>query len=238
MCDCCDDDYCGGCGKTGGEADFLYAITPYVSAVRTKSGLSPDVTPPLVTLAEAKQHCRIDIDDDDTLIQSYIDAALDYVTSRTGVSLALTKNIVKYSAFPEGRTPIVPPFVNFTPYTSPAETLIQYVDTSGVTHSLTLGSGIGTITDVNPTPFIPIGGQDWPTDYEYSETARYITLVYYTTANGSYFAANPQFKVVVLMLVAHWYNAREPVTTGSNAANRTVPYTLDVLLSQNTEITF
>lgn len=33
----------------------------------------------LVSLSEAKSHLRVDISDDDTLIQVYIDAAVDYI---------------------------------------------------------------------------------------------------------------------------------------------------------------
>jgi len=38
-----------------------------------------------VTLAEVKNHCRIDHSDDDTLVQSYIDAAVAHVEGWSGV---------------------------------------------------------------------------------------------------------------------------------------------------------
>lgn len=234
----CDGYFDGGCGSDSNRDD-LYAVTPYVSA-ESQSGQVPDNTPPLVTLDEAKQHCRVDISDDDALIQSYLSAALDYAGSRVGVSLTLTRHVVRYTSFPDGGKPLVPPFPYFTPQTqAPGETSISYKDNGGTSRLLSLGSGLGTITSVNPTPFVPTsnGGQ-WPTDYTYSDKAGYITLTYYTTPSGAYFKASPQLKVAVLMLTAHWYTAREPVTTGLNATNNKVPYTVDVLLSASSDITF
>jgi uncharacterized phage protein (predicted DNA packaging) len=38
----------------------------------------------LITLAEVKLHCRIDKDDEDTLIQGYIEAALDVCQKHIG----------------------------------------------------------------------------------------------------------------------------------------------------------
>lgn len=37
-----------------------------------------------ITLAEAKLHCRIDVNDEDTLIQAYIDAALEVCQQHIG----------------------------------------------------------------------------------------------------------------------------------------------------------
>lgn len=237
MSDCCDT--CS-TSPAGSGSNDLYAVTPYASA-ESLSGQVASNTPPLVTLEEAKQHCRVDISDDDALVQSYLDAALDYVASRVGVSLTLTQHTVRYTSFPDNGKPLVPPFPNFA---SPStiilpDTNITYKDTGGTSRVLTLGTGFGTLTSVNPTPFVPTGnGGQWPTDYAYSAEAGYVTLNYYTAPSGAYFKASPQLKVAVLMLTAHWYTAREPVTTGLNASNNKVPYTIDILLSQNTEITF
>lgn len=242
MCDCCDDYYCGGCkgddGILGGGSDYLYGVTPYVKVTSSVRGLTTDPNP-LVTLAEAKQHCRVDISDDDALIQAYINAAVEYVSGRTGSSLGLTKHIVFYSSFPSGKDPIVPPYPNSTVYTSPSETFMSYIATDGVSKVLTLGAGgLGIITDANPSPYVPTSGA-WPTDYAFTGSeSSYIRFTYYTSGNGTYFSAGPQCKLAVLMLVAHWYTAREPVTTGLNAQNKTVPYTLDVLIGSSVETFF
>lgn len=39
----------------------------------------------IVTLAEAKAHCRVDISDEDTLIQAYIDAAVSHLDGYAGI---------------------------------------------------------------------------------------------------------------------------------------------------------
>jgi len=243
MCDCCDDYYCGGCnGKDdpvlGGGSDYLYGVTPYVKVTSSTRGLTTD-TSPIVTLAEAKQHCRVDISDDDALIQAYINAAVDYVSGRTGKSLGLTKHTVYYSSFPPGKDPLVPPYPNSTIYGLPSETFISYNSTNGGTNILTLGTGgLGIITDANPSPYVPTSGA-WPADYTFTGSdSSYIRFTYYTSANGTYFSTSPQCKLAVLMLVAHWYTAREPVTTGLSSQNNTVPYTLDVLLASSTDISF
>lgn len=243
MCDCCDDYYCGGCkgGKDdpvlGGGPDYLYGVTPYVNVTSSVRGLTD--ASPIVTLAEAKQHCRVDISDDDALIQAYINAAVDYVSGRTGISLGLTKHTVLYSSFPSGKDPIVPPYPNSTIHGSPTDTFISYIATDGNTKILTLGAGgLGIITDTNPSPYIPTSGA-WPTDYAFTGSdSSYIRLTYFTSGNGTYFSAGPQCKLAVLMLVAHWYTAREPVTTGLSSQNNTVPYTLDVLLASSADISF
>lgn len=236
MCDCCDDYYCGGCSGKDSAGDYLYGITPYVSANSSPAGTQ--IGTPYVTLDEAKQHCRVDIDDDDALIQAYLDAALEYVSESTGLSLITMKHTVLYNTMPVGTTPLVPPFKNFVNYTDPTFTSIAYKDASGAVQTLTLGANFGVLTGVNPTPFVPVAGGSWPTDYQYSDEVGYVNLTYYTSPVGAYFSVGSQLKVVVLMLTAHWYTAREPVTTGLNATNNKVPYTIDVLLSQNTEITF
>ena len=136
MCDCCDEYYCGGCGSSDqmlGESAALLAVTPYVKVVEDHSEGVTDNT--LVTLAEAKQHCRVDIDDDDALIQLYLNAAGDYITERTGVPTRSRGWRVYYDAFPTGSDPIVPPYVGLDTTKIP-ETVIQYSTTSSTTESL------------------------------------------------------------------------------------------------------
>ena len=238
MCDCCDDYYCGGCGASDpmlGDKAKMLDVTPYVS-IEENAAQDGDNT--LVTLAEAKQHCRVDIDDDDALIQLYLNAAGDYITERTGVPTRKRGWRVFYDRLPEGRDPLVPPYPGFDAAMSTSTTL-QYIDTNGDGQQLVLGSGMFIMPTHSPTPFIPAPNVDWPTDVDLSGGSVSLPLLQYWTKPDPIYAPNPNtLKVACLMLTAHWYNAREPVTTGSNATNNTVPYTLDVLLANSVQTFF
>ena len=48
---------------------------------------------PVVTLAEVKQHCRIDFDDEDNLILSYIKAAQEWAEGFLNVDVSTAENI-------------------------------------------------------------------------------------------------------------------------------------------------
>ena len=234
----CDGYFDGGCGSDSDATSPMFAVTPYLTLTSTPSGPST-----FLTLAEAKQHCRIDIDDDDALLQVYIDAAISYVEGRTGTTLRLTKHVVEYNQFPDGKTPLVAP-VDRVDFTQPGIEF-KYVTTAGNTVTMDIGNGFDGIPYQVRSVFVPTG-VSWPTDALSStdETPGGVgyhippTLTYFTSPDAATSPPPSEAKVATLMLVAHWYTAREPVTTGLNATNNKVPYTVDVLLSASSDITF
>lgn len=245
MCDCCDDFYCDGCGNCGdipASEQPMFGVTPYLTLTSTTSGTG---TSTLVTLAEAKQQCRVDIDDDDALIQTYIDAAIAYVEGRTGSSLRLTKHVVEYHDFPDGKDVLVLPVPGLD-VTQFADIKIDYVDTSGNFQTMEFGVDFDSIPSQPQSVIYPTStATGWPdaltsTDETPSNIGYHIppTVTYFTSPTSA-IKTPAEAKVATLMLVAHWYTAREPVTTGLTASNNKVPYTVDILLASSSDnITF
>ena len=240
MCDL----YNNGCG---GVPQPMFTVTPYLALTSTPEAGTGTGTGAIVSLAEAKQQCRVDINDDDGLIQTYIDAAISYVSGRTGSSLGLTKHVVEYHQFPADGKPIVLP-VQGIDLTKFADTKIRYVTKAGGFTTIELGDGFDVAVSAKPQSVIyPTSNPAmWPSDALSSTDSTppgpgyHIspTVTYFTSPSASQ-KTPAEAKVATLMLVAHWYTAREPVTTGLSATNSKVPYTVDILLASSSDnITF
>ena len=117
--------------------------------------LTQSSTLPL-TLAQAKDHLRVDHDADDSSITAMLEAAVDMIERKIGRSLRSTTATLFLSEFPAGDEPI---YVPRPPLTS--VTLIVYTNTSG--NSVTLSAGLyEAITAAVPGEIIPAAGQVWP----------------------------------------------------------------------------
>lgn len=240
MCDCCDDYYCDGCGGCGTPANEkpMFEVTPYLSIMSSTEGTST-----FVTLAEAKQHCRVDIDDDDALIQTYINAAIAYVEGRTGASISTTKHVVQYHQFPSGKTPLVLPVGGIDVLTMWAGTRIDYVTKAGNSEFLEFGNDFDAVPGIAESVIYPLSYVNgWPSDALSSTDETPDTIGYHIPPTVTYFTSPTsapttpaEAKVATLMLVAHWYTAREPVTTGLSSQNAKVPYTIDILLASSSD---
>lgn len=85
-------------------------------------------TDPVVTLAEAKLHLRVDSDDEDTIIESMIDAAVEYLDAENGVlgrALAPQEWEVTFDG-PADDLPIVPIIDQDEAVESNGETVIRF----------------------------------------------------------------------------------------------------------------
>ncbi len=115
------------------------------------------VTPPAeepVSLAEAKLHLRVDVDDDDALIGSIISAARQTAETLTGRQLITSRWKLVLDAFPcqtilLAKCP-VQSVVN-----------IQYLDMNGMSQTLPL---IDYVVDTacEPARITPVFGKTWP----------------------------------------------------------------------------
>lgn len=193
-----------------------------------------------VTLDQARQHCRIDFEDDDDILQLYLDAAIGYVQNRTGRRLASQQLRIFLDFFEQtgpdyvretslagywgGRpyTPIILPFG--APLVS-VESL-SYTDYTGVKITWTgLGGNLlqgspGVVkaqvdTASEPGRIVaPYGTWLWPTTTLQSANAIQID---YTAGYAS--ADLPaELKQVVLLNCNHWYKNREAVVLGKSVA--------------------
>lgn len=179
-----------------------------------------------VTLAEAKDHCRVDFPDDDSYITRLIAAAtaqLDYANGILGRAL-ITQDwkvevaLPDYTINPRGaiRLPV-------TPVQSIQS--MGYYDSSNASQSLTVGDF--QLINRNWTCYvIPNATTNWPGLYN-REDALSVT---FRAGFGDDSTAVPEnIKSALLFLLAHMYENREAVIVGSES--QALPEGFDALVS-------
>lgn len=163
-----------------------------------------------VTLAEAKLHCKIEVDDDDAEVAIQIKAARRRCESRCKrafVSTGLRYTLDEFPQFtPTDRLRQSAP--SQIPIKLPRPPLISvesitYVDTAGVTQ--TLSSSLYRVLDGHPGRVVPIYGSSWPSTRAQHDAV----TVNYTAGYGAAAAVPETLKLAILMLVAYWYVNRE-----------------------------
>ncbi|MFM8462722.1 MAG: head-tail connector protein [Burkholderiaceae bacterium] len=115
------------------------------------------VTPPAgepVSLAEAKLHLRVDVDDDDALIGSLISAARQAAETLTGRQLNTARWKLVLDAFP-CRT------ILLTKCPVQSVVNIQYLDMNGMSQALPLVDYV-VDTACEPARISPVFGKTWP----------------------------------------------------------------------------
>lgn len=145
----------------------------------------------VLTLADAKAHCRADdFTEDDAMIESYIEAAVDYVQSVCQTILLRTPFAATGSAFD----------LCFRGYPSPSIISASYVDSLGVTVSLNASE-----YEISNGRFVLLVSADVA-----SATVNF-------TAGIA--AGNIPAKLVqaIRMMVAHWYRNHEAVGSAQAA---------------------
>jgi len=170
-----------------------------------------------VTLAEAKAQLRVDFADEDTLISGLIDAAVSYLDGRTGIlgrCLVTQTWELTLDAFPsdEIELPLGP---------VQSITSIKYFDTAGALQTL---SSANYIWDDSSLSDWIIPQADWP---DTLETANAVTVRYVA---GTDAASVPKaLKQAILLLVAHWFENRQPVAVGASVAE--MPMAVQALIA-------
>ncbi len=166
-------------------------------------------TEPLTT-AEIKTHLRVDGSDEDTYIGTLAQSArmlLEQVTHRAFVTQT---RISRYDAFPP----------SFQHQRSPMQsvTSITYLDGAGA--SQTLSSALYTV-DVHSEParIVPVVGQSWP---QTQDTLNAVTLTY-VCGYGAASAVPEIVKTWIKRMVSHWFELREPITTGTILSYEDIP---------------
>ena len=118
-----------------------------------------------VSVAEAKSHMRVDISDDDTVIENYIKSATDYAEGRTRRAFVSQTWDYTLPEFPVSSLDAIE--LPIMPVSS--VTYVQYVDTSGNTASfadtsVSPESPYWTLTTDGPRPkVVPNYNLNWPT---------------------------------------------------------------------------
>lgn len=193
------------------------SITPYRSLTRHTA---PTVEP--VSLAEAKAQCRVDGTDEDAYLQSLIAAAREYVENVLDVSLVTQVWEARYDTFPLWEI-ILP-----RPPMQAATVTVIYRDEGGATQTITSAANAFQV-DAYATPgrIYPLYEGVWPAvrGDENSVTVRW------TAGYGASGANVPQtVKSLIMLLVAHWFEMRQPVVAGYSQV-LPVPQTFETLLA-------
>ena len=160
------------------------------------------ITPPVASLRAVdsdllKQHCRIDIADDDDLVDAYHLAAIALVEQHTGVRVLRQTVRLLFDKFDRTRPMLLP----VAPIDSITE--IEYADPDGADQTVAAldytMSVSGLVGRVSPLA-------EWPSTRIQLDAVRVECVVGWLTAS-----IPAGIKLAVMLLVGHWYNNREAV---------------------------
>lgn len=161
---------------------------------------APTTTP--VTLAEAKSHARVDFDDDDALIASFIDAAVTHLDGRSGI---LGRCLITQTwrqpvcAWPaNGRLRL--------PFPDVSSVAIKYSDEDNAEQ--TLSTSLYDLVEDERSAIVRFKDAfTRPTVYSDREDAIRVEVTAGYGAAGE--NVPTAIRQAILMLVAHFYNNRE-----------------------------
>ncbi|KJS45238.1 MAG: hypothetical protein VR71_02155 [Roseovarius sp. BRH_c41] len=171
-----------------------------------------------VDLASAKQHCRVDHDDDDVLISSLITAAAQYLDRPSGIlGRAVMSQVwrLELTGWPENLALPVEPV---------ASVVVTYTDANGAEQTLDASAYTLSAWPSYATEWRFVRDAVRPVLHDSPYPVKFTITAGYANA-----AAVPQpLKTAMLMLVAHWYRTRETVVMGG--VNET-PMAFDALIA-------
>ena len=191
------------------------SLTPYRSLVRTAQ---PLVEP--VSLSAAKTQCRVDTEADDAYIQSLISVARQYVEDTLDITLLTTTWQARYDIFPVWELNLPRPMLQNKPIT------VTYRQGDGNYYSLS-SSANEFQYDCNSIPgkIYPLWARSWPPTRGDENSV----VVEFTAGYGDDGSKVPPVaRHLIMLLVAHWYDSRQPV---ASAAANPVPQTFETLLA-------
>lgn len=171
-----------------------------------------------VTLDELKAQVRVDKDatDENAYLTSLIIAARQLVEVETRRALVTQTWRLTLDCFPEWFIDIAKPPV-------PAITSVIYDDTGGTATTMS-SSNYVLDSDAEPARLYPAYSLFWPSTRDAPRAVRILFVAGYGAPS-----AVPQWaKQAILLLAAHWYTNREPV---SELTMKEVPMSFKALLS-------
>jgi uncharacterized phiE125 gp8 family phage protein len=193
------------------------SITPYRSLVRS---VQPATEP--VTLSEAKAQCRVDISDDDAYLTALITCAREYLEEMLDLSMITQTWQARYDVFPLWEI-ILP-----RPPMRPAAVTVTYRDEAGNDQTLLSASNQFQVdSNIVPGRIYPLYNGVWPAvrGDENSVT------VQWQAGYGAAGTAVPSIlRQAMLILIAHWYEMRQPVFAGYSQVVP-VPLTFQTLMA-------
>jgi uncharacterized phiE125 gp8 family phage protein len=169
-------------------------LSPQFSLVRVTA---PAALP--ISVAEAKAQMRVEGNDDDTIIERLVNAAVAFVDVQGVLGRAMITQTWGEWLAPNPSTVML----SLGPVQSVSA--IKYYDIDGVLQTATLAD-FNVFGTPNRITITPKTGKAWPT----TQTRDDAIEIEYVVGYGSTSASVPQtVRHALLMLVAHWYENRE-----------------------------
>lgn len=192
-------------------------ITPYRSLYQSTP---PAIEP--VSLAEAKAQCRIDDDVSDALVQTYITTARQYCEDILDISIVTQVWQARYDTFPLWEI-ILP-----RPPMRPETVTVTYRDEAGNSNTITSAASAFQVDHyVTPGRIYPLYNGVWPAVRGDENSV----VVQWTAGYGdSGESTPPVLRHAIMLLVAHWFEMRQPVVTGYSQV-LPVPNTFETVLA-------
>ena len=173
------------------------------------------VTPPAVeplSLEEAKSHLRVNFNDDDAIIQLYIQAARSYVDGEDGFlgrCLVTQTWLLTLDAFPTDEIKIpLPPLQSIAS--------ITYDDPAGVSQTVSVDD---YYVDVAKEPGWVVPINSWPTPIDAINAVRILFTAGYEPGldSPSDLTGNipASIKAGMLLMIGSWYDQREDLVVGT-----------------------
>jgi uncharacterized phiE125 gp8 family phage protein len=171
-----------------------------------------------VCLADAKAYARVDINDDDRLIQALIDGAIAQVEMFCRRDLIAKTYDWQLDCFPSSSEALQFPMHPLSSVTS-----VQYYDTDDAIQTLP-AANYTVDTGQIPGRLFLVPDETWPD----TKNKRNAVIVRFSTDPGT---VEAHLKIAVEMLVAHWYENREATVIGSQT--NVLPLAVENLLWAN-----
>ncbi|MCK7547189.1 head-tail connector protein [Marinobacter koreensis] len=169
----------------------------------------------MITLEEAKAHCRIEHDAEDSLVQSLISAAFRQIENRTGQAFDHVADAeMVLDSLPSGDSGIE---LKWTPVR--AVKGVVYLDPLGVEQTL---SGADLLLDVRGVYPMLYPAQEWPESKRDRASVK-------VTADIGYETVPADVRAAALLIIGHLYENREAVVIGTIATE--LPLGVDLLLA-------
>lgn len=185
---------------------------------------APSLQP--ITVAEAKLQSRVLETAEDTLIASYIAAATDYLDGRDGIlGRALLTQTWEYTLcrFPPESYLCLP--------LAPVQAIVSivYHDVNGADQTFSAANYL-LDADKHWRPKVHLAyGASWPAIREEPSAVK-------VRATYGYTVVPPPLRHAIVLLVAHWFENREPVNIGNITTD--LPFSVNALVEPYLRVAF
>lgn len=174
-----------------------------------------------VSVADAKAHCRIDTNTDDTYVAALISAAREYVEAYMDESLIDQQLVMRLDAFPAAIELPRPPMSQTASRT--AVTIVYTQNDAGSTATLATNQ-YRVDRDSTPGTLRPLYGGSWPSHLlDYGS----VTVTWWAGRGEDGGKVSQRVKAAILMLVGQWYERR---MAADSVSLTEIPYGVKALL--------